>query len=194
MVRKFKKLHWVLLAINLIALVGFMWVFWQRRNYEFLVGGAFTLVMIGLVIKLHMKSPFSDLTLILLTVMALAHKVAGSVFINGVRIYGQYLIPGVMRFDKPLHFLGIFTVTLACYYILKPYAKKIDKEPILYILLAFVGLGIGVFWELFEYVIIRILPETGIGGYFNTMEDIIADSVGALLAVVYLNYRGKNER
>ena len=190
---KFKKLHWALLAINLIALVVFMSIFWQRGNVEFLLGGLFTLVIIGVIIKLHMKSPFSDLTLILMTALAILHKLGGSVYINGVRLYGHWLIPGVVRFDKPLHLLGIFTATLGCYYILKPYIKKIDRQPILYILVAFVGIGIGVFWELFEYVVVRILPETGIGGYFNTMEDLIADAIGAVLAVVYLNYKGKDE-
>ena len=81
---KLKKLHWWLLAFNLIFLVVMMFIFWQRRNYEFMIGGLFTLLMIFIVIKLHQKYEFSDLTLVGLSLLAIAHKLGGGIILMGL--------------------------------------------------------------------------------------------------------------
>jgi hypothetical protein len=48
----------------------------------------------------------------------------------------------------------------------------------------FVVLGLGAMVEMFEYIVTRHLPQNGVGGYDNNMQDLIANFVGGFIAIV----------
>lgn len=54
------------------------------------------------------------------------------------------------------------------------------------VLLIFIGMGIGAFNEIVEFVAVLLVPETGVGGYENTLWDLVFNSFEVLAAVLYL--------
>ena len=59
------------------------------------------------------------------------------------------------------------------------------------IVLVMAGLGVGAFNETVEFLVNVVVPESGVGGYLNTSLDLCANSVGAILALVYIVVRAK---
>jgi putative membrane protein len=51
------------------------------------------------------------------------------------------------------------------------------------------GLGVGAVNEIVEYIATLVVPETGVGGYDNTLLDLISDLIGALIALLVIRCR-----
>jgi uncharacterized membrane protein YjdF len=192
---KITKTELTILFVNIVYLIVFTIIFLKRSNIEFLIYvGAiiFVLILIGL---LRIKVKFSNFVLIGLSLVGFLHMLGGAWILNGLRLYGYYFIFGVIRYDLIIHFLGIFFAILLFYEILKNYLKEINdvSKFILFLILFFAGLGIGGFHEIIEFIITLTIPETGIGGYSNTMWDMVANGIGAFVAFIVLNIFKKNE-
>lgn len=56
-------------------------------------------------------------------------------------------------------------------------------------LIALMGCGFGAINEIVEFLAVVALPETGVGGYANTLLDLVFNFVGALSAVIGLARR-----
>jgi VanZ family protein len=190
-VKKFKLIDKILIALNFLILAYFMIYFALNRYYEFFIYAIFIFFVILFMVKLHKKYRFSTFVLVGVTILQLVHKLGRTLVIDGKILYQQQLIEGILRFDKVLHFWGIFVFTLVGFYLLKPYIKDIKSKKIILLVLFLFGVGIGTGWELLEYFIVLTKIDTGIGGYANTMGDILANTVGSLCAVAYLHFKGK---
>jgi uncharacterized membrane protein YjdF len=193
---KFTKIEKWLLTFNLVYVLTFFIIFFKNKNYEFLIYSGVILIMILLMVNLQKKFNFPTILLFALTIYSILHMLGGSFIIGGERLYGLEIIPGILRFDKIIHFYGISICVLGVYYIFKDKLIKLKEEKILsFLFLIFSGMGIGVFWELLEYVNFLSLPETGVGMYLNTMGDLIANTLGAILTASYLIYwKGKGKK
>jgi len=188
--RKVTKADWLILIANLIYLIIAFIIFWGRKNYEFLIYVGVIAFFIVLISFLHLKFNFSYFVLIGLSIWGLMHMLGGSIIINGDVFYAYWLLP-FLKFDQFVHLFGFFFATLFAYYILKPnLANKISWIGIS-ILLVFMGMGLGVVNEIVEFITVLTVPETGVGGYDNTMWDMAFNSIGAILAVIYLNIENK---
>jgi len=114
----------------------------------------------------------------------------GGIRVGDHVLYGQILIPfsdTVFRFDQFVHIVGFGVATLLMHHLLKPLLRP-DVKPgtALSIVVVMAGLGVGALNEIVEFAAVVIVPETGVGGYVNTSLDLVADLVGALLALVYI--------
>ena len=112
-----------------------------------------------------------------------------------MRLYEFILIPisdtyDIFRYDQFVHVVGFFVATLIIYVLLKPYLKREPtKWGSLEIVIAMGGLGLGALNEIVEFLATVLVPETGVGGFINTSLDLIADLMGAVLAVIYIKVR-----
>ena len=43
--------------------------------------------------------------------------------------------------------------------------------------------------EIIEFIAVLTVPETGVGGYENTMLDLVFNLIGGILAVFWLGWR-----
>lgn len=188
---KFKKFDIGILVFNLLFLLYFIIYFAMNKNYEFLVYSGAIVIVIFFMVGLHLKYRFSKFVLVGVTILHILHKMGRYLILDGEILYQQEVIEGVLRFDKVLHFWGIFVFTLVGFYLLKPYIKTIEKKRIISLILFLFGLGIGTGWEIFEFGIVATSIRTGIGGYTNTMADIVANAVGSACAILYLHLKGK---
>lgn len=93
--------------------------------------------------------------------------------------------------DIPMHFLGGVWVGLAAlwfwYHSGHIDSKRISMRPLVFVLLA--GLGIGLLWEMYEYVLWYITEESLPSNYVaDSILDIIMDVLGAFVSYGVFGY------
>ena len=98
-------------------------------------------------------------------------------------------------YDEIAHFYTIFAITLATGYMLfDELMTTFYKHRVLFIItIASLGIALGALWEVAEWSADFFTPKQIVSGLFDTITDIILDSMGALLAAV-LNLYGLHER
>ena len=114
----------------------------------------------------------------------------GNLQVHGDVLYALQLIPVVLRYDQLVHTFGFGTVTLVCHHLLRPYLRTdVERWWPLAILIVLMGSGVGALNEIIEFVAVKTVPETNVGGYVNTLWDLVFNLLGGLIAVSYLTLR-----
>ncbi|HUT29528.1 MAG TPA: DUF2238 domain-containing protein [Sedimentisphaerales bacterium] len=186
---KITKAHLAILIINIIYLATFAVLYSARKNYEFLLYVGTVALFVTLISLMHLRFDFPVGVLSGLTAWGLLHMLGGYVTVSGRVLYAYQMIPDVLRFDQFVHAFGFGCATLFCYYVLKPnLADKVNWAAVS-VLLILIGMGLGALNEIVEFTAVLSFPETGVGGYDNTMWDMLFNAVGAVLAVVYIALR-----
>ena len=73
------------------------------------------------------------------------------------------------------------------------YTKKMNKGLMLIVVLA--AIGVGALNEVFEFMMVVILPNIGVGDYTNNAIDLVANSLCAILGVrLSHDYSNKMEK
>jgi len=95
-----------------------------------------------------------------------------------------------LRYDQLVHTFGFAAATLTMFDVLRPLLKEnLQGWVALSIVVVMAGLGVGALNEIIEALVAAAVPSAGVGGYVNTALDLIADLVGALLAMLYIKLR-----
>ena len=190
-----KKSQWPIFIVNFIYLVIALFVFSSRRNYEFVtyIG---VVVFFSLVILLtNKKVNYPNIVLWGLTLWGMLHMAGGGVLLKGgtMRLYELILIPlsenyEIFKYDQFVHIIGFGVSTLLMFSLLKSRLKSMNGFSF-WLVIVMAGLGVGAVNEIIEFGVTVLVPETGVGGYNNTSLDLVADLVGAVIAVVWLKAR-----
>lgn len=189
---KLERVHVAPLAVLLSVLVPFSVYFGYRKNYEFLLYVAvivFFLVVIALTND-RVRYPLSIIWG--LVAWAILHMCGGGIPVGDGVLYSVMLLPisdkvPILRYDQFVHIVGFGVATLLMYHLLRPLLRPdLRHWTALSIVVVMAGLGVGGLNEIIEFVATVIMPETGVGGYVNTCLDLVADLVGAVLAMVAL--------
>jgi uncharacterized membrane protein YjdF len=89
----------------------------------------------------------------------------------------------VIGYDKLVHFVTELVLTLLAGHLLMPQIKETKSKPLLlFVLVVSVGITLGVFWEIIEWLLTFIVPPPLSYSVIDTATDLIADSIGALVA------------
>lgn len=195
-----KRIPLSVLIFTIAYVVGFLIYYITVQNYEFLWYLVIISVLIYIMIKLYKKYNLSNSVLIGISAWGLMHLLGGSLMIGGKRLYANMIwdlgiesFAGtpILKFDQFLHFYFYVVVTILLVYIMRPYLKKGYNKFVVSVLLVFTAMGVGALNEIFELLPVLFLETQGVGDYFNTMWDIVFNTFGAIVAVVYLNLKGK---
>jgi len=184
------KAHIAILIMNIVYLLIFSVLFLGREKYEFLIYIGTIIFFIILISNLHLKYNFSTGILLGLSFWGLLHMSGGYFIVNEGVLYG-YQIFSFLRFDQFVHMFGFGMATLFSYYVLKPNLKNKISWRAISVLVVFIGMGLGALNEIVEFIAVLTMPETGVGGYTNTLWDIVFNAIGAVIAVVYINVKRK---
>ena len=178
------------IVVNVIYITCFTFIALGNANYEFVMYAGVVLALFGWILYKQETVRFDRTILWGLTGWGLMHMAGGNVRINGEILYGLQLISVYLRYDQLVHAFGFAIATLVCFHLLRPYLRDdLAKWWPLAILVILMGLGLGAVNELVEFVAVRNIPETNVGGYDNTLWDLVFDLIGAVLAVILLTYR-----
>lgn len=188
-----RKKLWPLVIVNVGVIALFSFFFLQQQNYEFLIYVGVVILFFIILLLTDRKVAYPLDLLWGLSIWAFMHVAGGGLFFKGIKLYETMLITfsesyNIFRYDQLVHIFGFMVATYLMYVLLKPLLKKGEKLGWvrLGIVVVMAGLGVGAFNEIVEFTLTVILPETGVGGYINTSLDLVADLIGALLALWYI--------
>lgn len=191
----------MLVVFNLAYIVSFTAYYFSIRNFEFLWYIATLVFFFVLIASTLRKSKFNYVVLWGLSIWGLLHMAGGGVVVGGDVLYRLHLIDIVgsgdlfiLKFDQVVHFYGFGVATLVVYHLLRPYLNEKTNWKVIYPILIVAGSGLGVLNEIVEFTAVVSLSETGVGGYGNTLLDLIFNTLGAAAATVFIHFRRKKNR
>ena len=195
-----KKGEWLLIVFNLVYIVAFTAYYLFIQNYEFLWYVAVLVFFFVLIAATLRRSKFNYVILWGLSIWGLLHMAGGGVVVNGEVLYRLHLINiagsgdlFILKFDQVVHFFGFGVATLVVYHLLRPYLNEKTNWKVIYLILIVAGSGLGVLNEIVEFTAVVSLSETGVGGYENTLLDLIFNTLGAVAATVFIHFRRKRK-
>lgn len=187
------------LIVNLIYVPIFAVIALRGANYEFLLYVAVILIVGGWILWKQRKVRFDQTILWGLTIWGLLHMAGGNLRVGDGVLYGVALIPlvprfDILRYDQLVHVFGFGVATLVCHHLLRPYLReRIDRWGTLSFLIVLMGSGFGAVNEIIEFIAVLAMPETGVGGYENTLLDLVFNLIGGILAVFWLACQRKRD-
>ena len=93
------------------------------------------------------------------------------------------------EYDKITHFAGVAALTACLYDCLRAARLRgwIDWNPTDRLMFAVaMGIALGIGWEAYEFIGDRVFDTTRVGGRWDTGNDIVSDSLGAILVALLL--------
>jgi len=186
----------IIVGANAVYIPIFTAIAWGRGNQEFLLYVVVILVILGLLVWQQPKIKFDTTVLWGLTLWGLMHMAGGNIHIGDGVLYDVIVLPlvpslNILRYDQIVHTFGFGVATLVCFHMLKPYLKDTTHRPAaLLFLVVLMGSGFGALNEILEFIAVLTMPETGVGGYENTLLDLCSNLLGGTAAtVIFLSER-----
>ncbi|HNQ22710.1 MAG TPA: DUF2238 domain-containing protein [Phycisphaerae bacterium] len=179
-----------ILIVNAIYIPVFTVLALLRHNFEFLLYAGVVLLLATWVLLTQSRVRFTPTVLWGLTLWGLLHMAGGNIRVGDGVLYSVQLVPVVLRYDQLVHAFGFGVATLVCYHLLRPHLRTdVPRRGSVPVLVVLMGCGVGAINEIVEFVAVLIMPETGVGGYENTMWDLVFNLIGAVLAVALVSRR-----
>lgn len=174
------------ILFSVLYMVVFVCVALTRKNYEFVLYAG---VVVILAIWILAKQPtvrFGKLILWGLSLWGLLHMAGGNIRVGDSVLYNVQLIPAILRYDQLVHALGFGTATLVCHHVLTGFMiPNLRPSASLVILVAMMGCGVGAVNEIVEFIAVKAMPETNVGGYENTLWDLVFNLIGSSIAAIW---------
>ena len=193
-----KKGQLPILVVNIVSLTVFTGVVLSRGSYGLLSYVALIVFVLLVILATDKKIAYPNSLLWGLTLWAVLHMLGGGVRIGDTTLYARILVPlsktyPVLRYDQLVHIIGFGVATLLMHHLLKPLLKPDPTRwKALYVVVGMAGMGVGALNELIEFAATQLASKTGVGGYMNTCLDLVANMIGAILALVFLRIREKS--
>ncbi len=188
-----------ILIVNVIYISIFSAIAFRRENYEFVLY-AVVVGVIATIIVLQQSRIRLDRTLLWgLTLWGLLHMAGGIVRFDGRVLYAHMLLPvfptyEVIRYDHAVHMFGFGIMTLVSYHLLRPFLRReIDRWWTIWLLVILMGSGFGALNEIIEFIAVITVPDTGVGGYENTLLDLVFNLIGGIAAAGWLAFKQRRE-
>ena len=186
-----KHKNYLVLAFTIVYLLAFTLNGVSKADYEFLYYTILITVVIIVVTTIHQKLHLASFILVNLSMLGFIHLMGGNMYIEGVRLYDIYFIPGIIRYDNIVHTYGTFIGTLSLYSLLAMYIDPAIRRryPIFAMLLIMMAIGMGTIVELVEFLAVVLFGVADkVGDYFNNTLDLFFNTLGASLATVMIYF------
>ncbi|MGM0564577.1 MAG: DUF2238 domain-containing protein [Pseudomonadota bacterium] len=183
----------LLFAYALAAVLG-AWSL-VNQNYEFLIYAIITIALVVLIDLGNRKFSFSPAVLWGFNLWLLLHILGGLLPVGDSVLYSWVLIDivgepySILKYDQVVHVYCYFIIALLLWRVVA--AARLDASR--WLLVPFTVLaasGVGGINEIVEFAATVLVPDTNVGGYENTAIDLVANFLGACLAIPFF----KNNR
>ncbi len=188
---KFTHIQKGLLGINILSVLGFGAHYIQSANYEFVAYALSIVLVVGLLYGTLHITRFPTYIIAGITVWGLLHMMGGSVqTVDGV-LYAYRIFPFfdgggdfyILKMDQVVHAFLYGVVGLMTLHLLREVVGIKTHTIFIACVAIFAAAGFSIINEIIEFLATVNLPETGVGGYHNTVLDMIFNLTGAALAV-----------
>lgn len=188
----FTKTQWGLLAVNAVSLLVFGAHYLRDLNYEFLAYAVIVVLIFGFLYGTLRYTRFPTYIFVGMTVWAILHMMGGSVQTSDGVFYAYEIYPFfdgggdffILKMDQLVHALFYAVVALMFLHYMRTMVGVRSHPFFIAFVCVLAATGFGVLNEIIEFTAVVMLPETGVGGYENTVLDLIFNLVGAVIAVV----------
>ena len=192
-----------LLALWIFNLTYLFWggaFFIQDLNHEFMIYVGVILLIIGGVLLISERAKFPHAYLWLLSFWGLLHVLGGAVETRDGVLFAYRIFPildlggdfYILKYDQFVHGYLYGVVALMAHHVITQ-VIKVQREGLLVGLLAvFTSVGISVLNEIMEFII-SLNMQNGVGGYENTMLDLIFNLAGATIAIIAVSVFWKKQ-
>lgn len=194
------RTHYLTPAERLIGLITFAYVagftlwFLAIGNYEFIV---YVLTMLGLIALVGLslrKAGYPPAMLAALSLWGLMHMAGGGVPMNGSVLYNLPLIPiietpdyFILKYDQVVHAYGFGVTAWLLQHLLLRHFPETRGTATAFAYPLFAAAGLGALNEMIEFTAVLMVPDTNVGGYYNTALDLVFNFAGALIALLILS-------
>lgn len=181
-----------LLAANILIVIGFSWYYTQALNYEFLAYAG-TIALVTAVLFGTLKwTRFSTGIIFGVTIWGLLHMLGGSILTPDGVLYAYKIFPFfdgggdfyILKMDQVVHACLYGVVGLMFLHLLREIVGIKTHTALIAATAIFAAAGFSIINEIIEFLAAVNLPETGVGGYHNTLLDMIFNLGGATVAVL----------
>lgn len=186
------KVQKILLFTNVAIVLGFGSYFMRSLNYEF-VAYAGTIAVVALLLFGTLKwTRFSNTVIVGITIWGLLHMLGGSVMTTDGVLYAYKIYPFfdgggefyILKMDQVIHAFLYGVVGLMFLHAIQNNIGIKNHTVLVAFISIFAAAGFSIINEIVEFLAVVTLPETGVGGYHNTVLDMIFNLGGATVAVV----------
>ncbi|WP_461483419.1 DUF2238 domain-containing protein [Porticoccus sp.] len=177
-----------LFAYTLAATLG-AWSL-VAQNYEFVIYTLVTLVLVTLIYLGDRKFTFSPAVLWGFNLWLVLHILGGLWPVNGSVLYSLVLIDivgepySILKYDQIVHTYCYVIIALLLWRVVS--TVRLDAPQwLLAALTVLAASGVGGLNEIVEFSATVLVPNTNVGGYENTAIDLVANFLGACLAIPF---------
>ena len=173
------------------------------NNWEFVLYVAVVLIFGGVVFKIHRHAKLPKELLWCLSIWGLLHMVGGLVYVPeswsvsvGFKhvMYNVWVIPYYLKYDHIVHMYGFGVATLVCWQAVRSLLKNSVPTNGVLILCVIASMGLGSINEMVEFFAKIFIPFTNVGGYNNTMWDLVSNTVGSIFAAILIKFIYESEK
>jgi len=180
-------------AFTVSYIVVFTAWFLSIGNYEFII---YVITMVALVLLIGLslrKAEYPPAMLWALSLWGLAHMAGGGLPVNGTVLYNLALAPVIetdqfviLKYDQLVHAYGFGVTAWVLHHLLTRHFPQTRNTATALILPALAAMGLGAVNEMIEFAAVIAVPDTNVGGYYNTLLDLCFNAVGALIAMLII--------
>lgn len=195
---KLTAAQWALLALNALVVLGFGAYYVTRFNYEFL---AYAVSIVLIIAALYLTLPvtrFPTGIIAGITIWGILHMMGGSIRTPDGVLYDWRVLPifdgggefFILKMDQFVHAFLYGVVGLMWLHLLQVVVGIRTHRAFIAATAIFAAAGFAILNEIIEFLAVVNLPETGVGGYHNTVLDLIFNLLGAAVAVIAATLMG----
>jgi hypothetical protein len=183
--------EWTLLVFTLGYVGVFLFRFVVDGNVEFVGYIATLLFFVGLIAATQKLARFPAWILWGLSIWGLAHMAGGGITVGGAVLYACVLVPivgdgelTVLKYDQLVHFYGFGVTAIVLWHVLRRNFPTLDGTRTIFAFAILGSMGLGALNEIIEFAAVVSLPDTNVGGYYNTGLDLVFNTAGAIVAAI----------
>lgn len=180
-----------ILAFTALYTTAFAVFFIRDSNIEFIAYVGVIVFIFALLYGTLNKTRLPTSILAGISLWGLLHMLGGSVQTADGVLYAWRIYPFfdgggefyILKFDQVVHAYLYAVIALLFLHLLRHYFGNRHSQILVAFIAIMAALGVSALNEMIELIAVVTVPDNGVGGYFNTMLDIIFNFIGALLAV-----------
>ena len=193
--------EWGVAGFTVAYVSAFTLWFLSIGNYEFIIYILTMLIMILLIGLSLRKAAYPVAMLWALAIWGLAHMAGGGVQVNGSVLYNLRLIPLVetenlfiLKYDQLVHAFGFGVTAWLLWHLLVRNFPDTRHTMTAYIYPVFASMGMWALNEMIEFTAVLFVPDTNVGGYYNTALDLCFNCSGAVIAILLVAWSERQKR
>lgn len=185
--------EWAVFWFTAAYVTGFSAWFIARGNLEFIWYVLTMAILIGLIARGLRKAEFPAALLWALSLWGLAHMAGGGVPVGDGVLYSWVLWPllgtgemTILKYDQVVHAYGFGVTAWLLWHLMTRHFPQIRDSATALVYPALGAMGLGAVNEIVEFAAVVALPDTNVGGYYNTALDLAFNAAGAIAAMAII--------